>query len=426
MDPLRWRLSVLMFLVYAVPGAWGPLFAYYLHKHLHFSPQETAWACCTSALGALTAPLLWGQVADRWLATQHCISLCSFAAAVLLFSLTFWTSPLAVFVTAWSFWFFMVPVFSLTTSLTFRHLSKPEKQFGPVRMWGTVGWVAGGVLLSCWLMEPDFLEVPRHWLRPDSPHSELADAFRLGAVLAFVLALFALLLPHTPPNPRPAFNLESQVQPAQADNPLATRARWYWTLFDAPLLAFRLCRQRPIAVFCFCMFGLYITMPFSGQMTPLVLDRLGVPEAWIASTLTIAQSLEILALAFLPVILLRLEEKGTLLLGIASWAAALAILTLGQPTWLVIASLGLHGLYITCFLVAGQVFVNRRAPKDIRASAQALLQFINGFGLLLGHLLAGWMRQVQEDDFSRAFAPAAILATALVVFFILGFRLRRD
>ncbi|MCI0738905.1 MAG: MFS transporter [Gemmataceae bacterium] len=422
MDPLRWRLSVLMFLVYAVPGAWGPLFSLYLHEELHFTPQETAWACCTSALGALSAPLLWGQVADRWLATQHCISLCSFASGILLYFLTLWSSPWAVFLTAWGFWFFMVPVFSLGTSLTFRHLPKPDKQFGLVRMWGTVGWMGMGLLLTHWFSEPAYLAILRDWLHPATHHSAFTDAFRLGSFLALTLALYAWTLPHTPPAPRSIFS----SGPGGSKGASAPLRKWFWSLLDAPLLAFRLCRQPPIAVFCFCMFGLYVTMPFSGQMTPLLLRQLGVDRADIPVTLTLAQSLEILTLGFLPIILLRLEEKGTLLLGIASWALALAVLTWGQPAWLVIASLGLHGVYITCFLVAGQVFVNRRAPKDIRASAQALLQFINGFGLLLGHLLAGWLRQLQGGDFGRAFAPAAILATALVVFFILGFRLRRD
>src|SRR5207302_289496 len=148
-----------------------------------------------------------------------------------------------------------------------------------------------------------------------------------------------------------------------------------WSAFEAPLLACQLFRQRSFLVFCVCLMGLYITMPFSSQLTPLLLRDLGVPKTWLPATLTIAQSLEVATLALLPVLLLRLEVKGTLLLGMLAWTVVLTVMALGQPDWLVIASLGLHGVYITCFLVAGQVFVNQRAQIDIRASAQALLQF---------------------------------------------------
>src|SRR5205807_1897625 len=107
------------------------------------------------------------------------------------------------------------------------------------------------------------------------------------------------------------------------------------------------------------------------------------------------------------ILLLRLEMRGTLVLGIVSWTTVLAVLAWGRPTWLVIACLGLQGIFITCYLVAGQVFVNSRARHDFRASAQGMLQFINGAGLLLGHLLVGWMRGGTPGDFVVPFATAA-------------------
>ena len=113
-------------------------------------------------------------------------------------------------------------------------------------------------------------------------------------------------------------------------------------------------------------------------------------------------------------------------LGILAWAGALVVLALGRPAWLVIGSLGLHGIFITCFLVAGQVYVNRRAPGDVRASAQALLQFINGMGLLVGHLSVGWVRWLCSEDFTLSFAPAAILAIVLAVVFALDFHAAPD
>jgi MFS family permease len=401
------RLGALMFLQYAVLGAWVPLFSLILTE-LEFSPAEIAWASTTSALGSLLGPLPWGQIADRVLATERCISLCSFASGILLFVVSELRAPWAVFLVMLGFWFFMVPLISLGTALTFRHLAAPERQFGPVRMWGTIGWVTANLLLAGWFADPDFVCACMAYVRPLQPLSELADAFRLGGVFAFVLSVYAWTLPSTPPSP-----VRLEVH--------AARSRWAAT-FEAPLLAMRLLRKRSVLVLCTCLMGLYITFPFSIQLTPLLLEHSGVTRAWLPATLTIAQSLEITSLALLPLIVLRLEEKGTLVLGIFAWALALTVLTLGEPLWLVIASLGLHGIFITCFLVAGQVYINRQAAKDIRASAQALLQFINGIGLFSGNLLVGAIRTLDVRSFAPAFGVAAVLASVLAVLFLVGFR----
>lgn len=411
--PPRWlhiRLGLLMFLQLSIPGAWFPLFPVYL-KGLGFSPTEVAWCCSTSALAAMLAPLFWGQVADRWVAAQRCISLCAMATGVLLFALARVSHPLPMFLVSLASWFFMIPVFTLATALTFRQLSSPEKQYGPVRMWGTIGWVAAGLTLTAWLSRPESFEGLQGWMGFDQTAIDLSDSLRLGGTLAFVLSCYALTLPATPPFPR--------RQDVAGGNRL-------WAGLEATIVAFGLFRKRSFCVFCVCLFGLYLTMPFSHQMTPLVLQQQGVSEEWLPSALTVAQSLEAFTLGILPVIRLRLGEKGTLFLGIAAWTVALGVLTIGRPTGLVIASLGLHGIYVCCFLVAGQVFVNRHAPPDIRASAQALLQCVNGIGLFVGHQLAGWLRSQAGGDVGPAFGTATVIAGVLVVVFVLGFRTGPD
>ena len=406
---MRIRLSALMFLQYAVMGSWVPLFTLIL-KERGFTPVETGWACATGALGALVAPLPWGQIADRWLAAQRCISICAFLCGMFLWMLSELTTPWPVFLVTLGFWFFMTPALSLGNSLTFRHLPAPDRQFGPVRMWGTIGWMAANLFLGCWFADSEFLCACLAYVRPAHSASELADAFRLGGTLAFILSLFALTLPNTPSSlPR------AGIAKAHARS-------WLWSAFDAPLLTLRLFRQRAFLVFCVCLTGLYIAFPCSTQLTPLLLGELGVPRAWLPATLTIAQASEVAALWLLPVVLRSLSLKATLLLGMAAWTIALTVLAIGEPVWLVIASLGLHGVFISCFLVAGQIFVNQRAQKDIRTSAQAMLQFLNGMGLLAGNLLVGWVRSLDGERFTSPFALAAALAGTLCVVFLLSFR----
>jgi MFS family permease len=387
-EGLRWRLSVLMFLLYGVPGAWCPLFSLRLEE-LGFTPLETGWAFTTQALASLVAPLAAGQVADRWWPAERCLSFCALAAGALLWLLAELTSPAAVFATALAFWLAMVPVLTLGVSLSFSHLPSPERDFGGVRVWGTVGWVVPGWLLGYWFTEPAWLGMARSG-------RDLADAFRLGGVLALALGLYAWMLPHTPPRRR----AESWL---------------------APLAALRLLRERSFAVYCAAALGLYLTLPFLQQVVPLLLEHLGIPRPWWGPALTISQSMEIFALVLLPWLLLRVGVRGTMLLGLLAWGTGMTVMAVGQPTWLVVASLGCNGLCICCFLVAGQVFVNSRARGDIRASAQGLLAFTNGLGLFLGSLLVGWVRELTGGAFPPTLAVGAVLAAALVVLFFAGF-----
>ena len=132
--------------------------------------------------------------------------------------------------------------------------------------------------------------------------------------------------------------------------------------------------------------------------------------------------MEIAALGLLPMFLLRLGVRGSMLLGLAAWASYLSLLALGRPTALVIASLSLNGVCVCCFLVAGQVFVNSRAHGDMRASAQALLTFTNSLGMLVGNLVVGWVRTRFDEAFPPTFAVGAAITAGLFAVFLLGFR----
>src|ERR1051325_4290382 len=101
-----------MFLQYAVPGAWVPVFTLHLTE-LSFTHVQISWACAASALATLVGPIVAGQVADRWLAAQHCVAGCALLAGGLLWLLAELTDPAAVFWVALAFWLVMVPASTL-------------------------------------------------------------------------------------------------------------------------------------------------------------------------------------------------------------------------------------------------------------------------------------------------------------------------
>lgn len=382
---LRPRLSLLMFLQYAFPGAMLPLYRAHLQA-LSFGEVESAWCCAAHPLATVLTVMLVGQVADRYLAAERCLAVCAALAGAALWVLAGLKGLPAVFVATLVFWVLTSPLIMLGTTVCFHHLRRPEMEFGAVRLWGTVGWMA-----PAWLL---FAGRVAGWWEP-SEGTTIA-LFRLGSVFAFLLSVYAFSLPPTPPRPERGGL--------------------------APLAALRLLRGWPFAVYSLCTVGVCMTLPFTTQATPLLLEHLGVPDLWLSPALTLSQVAEVLSMAMLPVMMLRFGLRGTMLVGLGAWTAALSVLTVGRPVELVVSSLGFNGLCITGFLVTGQVFVNRQADGDLRASVQALLTFVNGLGMLVGNLLVGWVRWLNGGEFTRTFAVGAAIMAGLLLLFLVGFR----
>ncbi|MFO0879219.1 MAG: MFS transporter [Gemmataceae bacterium] len=371
---MSFRLSLMMFLQWAVPGTLVPLYSIRLQHDLGFSPALTGMCCATQAAAGVVSSLIAGQVADRYLSAEKSMSICAVLAGIDLCVLASLREPVGVFLATLFFWIVTGPMLLYGTTISFHHLPEPNRQFGPIRMWGTVGWMVIGWVMATWTGDP----------------------LHLGAAVAFLIAGYALTLPHTPPR-----------------RPTESSKRF------APLEAVSLLRLPAFSIYCICMFGACITFPFTTQNTPLLLRELGISVPWVTPTLTLAQTTEVVGLALLPALFFHLGVRGTMLLGLGAWLVAMCVLSVGKPLELVLASMGLNGLYITGFMVAGQVFVNSLAEGDFRASVQGLLGCINGIGTLVGNLLAGWLREWTEGRLPPTFAVAAgITATSLVLFLI--------
>lgn len=391
---LHFRLSVLIFLAFAILGAWLPVFSLHL-KNLGFSPEATAWASSANAIGALLAPIIWGQIADRWLSMDRCIFVTAIVSGLGLFALAELSDPGLVIAMCIAIWLFLIPVVGLTAACVFRQLDHPDRDYGWIRVWGTIGWVATGWMLTGLL----------EWWTPAGTTADYADSLRLGGAASFAMAVYALTLPNVPPKA-----IES-----------AAARSWIGSLIDAPLRALKLFGNRSYVIYSICMFGMNVTLPFTIQLNPLLLKKLEVSEGMTPLYLTASQSTEVLFLFLLPFLLQRFGMKPVMLAGALSWTAGLGVLSVGEPVEIVLASFVTHGVFICCFFIAGQVFVNRLATHDIRASAQGILLFISGSGLLVGHLLVGWLRSITQENFTLAFGCGAGVAGTMMILFLVGF-----
>jgi predicted MFS family arabinose efflux permease len=366
-----------MFLQWAIPGTLIPLYSVRLERELGFDPVTTALCSATQAVAAVFSSLLTGQIADRWLSAEKMLSICASLASLILCVLAELRQPIPVFLATFAFWMFTAPMLMLGTTVSFAHLKSPGRQFGPVRMWGTVGWMVVGWVLGLWRGDP----------------------LHVGAMIALAVALYGMSLPSTPP--KPATGQGHRL---------------------APLQAIKLLKNPSFAIFMLCVLGSGITFPFTTQTTPLLLAELGISRADLYTTLSLAQTTEVIGLGVLPAILQRLGMRGTMIVGLTAWTIAICVLWIGQPVQLIIGSLPLNGLYITGFMVAGQVYLNSQSEGDIRASLQGLQVFVSGMGLLIGNLLAGWLRQRTGGDLPATFATAFAITVGMLLLFLVGFR----
>ncbi len=192
------RLSAMMFLQYAIWGAWLPLLYPYLLGHRGFSLDQVGMILAAGAVGAIFGPFIAGQVADRYFDTGKFLAVSHILGAVLVW----------VLASAESFGLFLglsllyglvyAPTLALTNSLCFHHLTDRDKQFGPIRLWGTIGWIVAGIAMGHWLFVHHTPEGTDALIKA-AQDAGRADAFRLSAILGLIMGIYCLTLPHTPP-----------------------------------------------------------------------------------------------------------------------------------------------------------------------------------------------------------------------------------
>ncbi len=196
---MKLRLSVMMFLQYAIWGAWLPILFPYLKGQLGFSLDQISSIFAAGAAGAIIGPFIAGQFADRFFATEKFLGVSHLIGAALVFALAEATTYHAFLRLSIVYGLVYSPTLALTNSISFHHLEDRDRDFGRVRLWGTIGWIFAGIAVGHWLGSRHSpagvsgTELEAAW------NAGRADAFRLSALLGGLLGLFCFTLPHTPP-----------------------------------------------------------------------------------------------------------------------------------------------------------------------------------------------------------------------------------
>ena len=388
---VSWRLSVMMFLEYVIWGSWLPLLALYLTRSLHFTGTEIGWIFATQAIASVTALFVSGQIADRYMPTERFLALSHLVGGLAMFALawqeTFWSFFVVMLVYTLAY----VPTLSLTNSICFHHLKDAQKEFGRVRLWGTIGWIA-----ASWPFV--FILAGKEGASLDAA---LGSIFVVAGLASLALAAFCLFLPKTPP---------------------ATQV----TQKNAPFAAIKLLAVPSIAVLFVVTFLDALVHQCYFQWTSPFLAKIGVPENMIMPAMSLGQISEIVTMGGLGFFLKRLGWRRIMIFGILGHVVRFAIYSLGGPVWLVVGSNIVHGFCYAFFFATVYIFVDEKFPRDARASAQGLFNFlILGLGPFVGSLLWGRLGDVYRTadgvDFSRLFLVTAGVGLVAVIILFLGF-----
>ncbi len=372
---LRVLLSAMMFLTYASWGAWTPILALTLSNRLNATGTQVGAVYGVLWLACIITPFIGGQLVDRLMPSQVFLGIASAVCALAAWMMSQQQSIGGLIGWMWVWSVAFAPTLGITNSIAFHHLSRDgaseaeqERDFAIIRTAGTIGWIVAGFLLTWYLTQRPPVSKGT-W----APYEEMQLAALFGAVLAVV----AFLLPNTPPS--------------KDANP------WAFTK------AFSLFKMVPgFAVFMLISFVVSTEFQFFYVLSAPFLQSAGVTGDYVPVTKTVSQIAEIVSLAvLLPISLKFLGMRKTLVLGVLAWPLRYFIFALGQPLWLVIVSLAFHGIGFAFVFVTSQIYVDRVAPKDIRASAQGLLTLVTlGFGNWLGTIFCGRLK-----DYYTTFVP---------------------
>jgi nucleoside transporter len=385
------RLSLMMFLEYVIWGSWLPLLALYLSRFLGFSGTDIGWVFGTLAIASVTAVFVSGQLADRYLSTERFLAISHLLGGLAMFALPFQKSFWPFFLAMLVHNLMYVPTLSLTNSICFHHLKDAKRDFGRVRMWGTIGWIA-----ASW----PFVFILKG--KEDAAlETALTGIFWMAGATSIILAIYSLTLPHTPPSHTGEKN--------------------------APFEAIKLLAVPSIAILFVVTFMDSLVHACYFQWTSPFLAEIGLAENLIMPAMSIGQIAEIGTMAVLGVFLKKLGWRKIMAFGILGHAIRFAIYSLGGPVWLVVASNVVHGFCYAFFFATVYIFVDECFPKDARASAQGLFNLlILGLGPFLGNLLWGKFADVLTAggsiDFRTLFLAPTALAIVAMLTLLIGFK----
>jgi nucleoside transporter len=386
------RLSVMMFLQFFAWGAWAVSVGPFMDS-LGMPAGVVAWVYSVGPVAAIASPFFLGMVADRFFATERVLAAMHVLGGLILCAIPYVTRAGSAASTAFVLMLLLhmlcyMPTLGLTNTLAFHNMTDQEKQFPLIRVFGTIGWIVANLVVSAWL------------------HADRSPVqFYVAGGAAILLGLYSLTLPHTPP---PAAGKKASAHDILGLDSLA------------------LMRQRSFAVFMISSFLICIPLAAYYSWAGIFVGDMGVKD--VAARMSFGQMSEIFFMLVMPLCFARLGVKWMLMVGMLAWVARYGLFAAAAPErvmWMVLIGIILHGVCYDFFFVTGQIYVDRKAPVNIRGQAQGFLVLVTqGLGMLIGQQLMGsivtrYTAGTVRNWHSIWLLPCLFAAVIAVAFFLL-------
>jgi len=407
------RLGTMMFLQYALWGAWLPVTARYLSASisdggLGFSGGQIGMILgLAGSIGAIASPFIAGQIADRYFSTERILAFLVTTGAIVKWVTASQTDYQSWLVLSIIYSVLYMPTLALSNSISFAHIDDQENDFPKIRVWGTIGWiVASWAFPMIWLQT----DLQLQWMPPfivgaEIPNvtSRLADALKFSSIISISYGAFCFLLPHTPPK-------------RDAVEKLAFKK------------AFDLFQYSSFTILVVASLAVSIIHQIYFLQTGPFLSHIGIPDSQIGPAMTIGQFAEILAMAYLGFFLKRLGFKKVITIGIAAYFFRYAIFgTAMLPVWIIVVSQVFHGFCYAFFFATAYIYVDKLADQDVRHSAQTVFGIIIlGGGPVIGGWLSGYLQNMYTVDnvfsFSNFWYTMSAIGLVTMIFFFMLFQ----
>jgi len=399
MNQINIRLSLMMFLQFFIWGGWFVTLGTFLGNNLSATGAQMAMAYSTQSWGAIIAPFIIGLIADRYFNAERILGILHLFGAFLMYQMYSSQDFAGFYPYVLTYMIAYMPTLALVNSVAFRQMEDPSKEFSKIRVWGTIGWIVAGLVIS-YLFSWDSQQAIAEGM--------LKNTFLMVAIASFALGIFSFTLPSTPPT-------ADKGEKLKIGDILG-------------LDALGLLKDRNFAVFFFSSILICIPLAFYYQNANPFLAEIGVANP--TGKMTIGQVSEVAFMLLLPVFLNRFGIKKTLLFGMLAWALRYALFAFGDADGLVfmlLLGIALHGVCYDFFFVSGQIYTDSKAGEKFKSSAQGMITLATyGVGMLVGFWVAGKITDYFVIDGGHNWQsiwlfPAAF-AVLVFVIFVLAFK----
>jgi nucleoside transporter len=385
-------LSSMMFLQYYIWGSWYVTMGTFMSKYLGSTGIQIGAAYSALAIATMISPFFVGMVADRFFAAQKVMGLLHIIGGILLFLASRITTNGAFYWIILLYSLAYMPTIALSNSVAFRQMNDIGKQFPPIRVFGTVGWVISGFMISLLGIEQTPL------------------TFYMAAIVSVVLGLYSFMLPNTPPQ-------ESATSSAKSVMGI-----------DALVLF----KDKSYLIFFIAAIFVCIPLSFYFGFANLYLNQSGMENT--AGKMVMGQISEALFILAIPFLFNRIGVKKMLLIGMTAWILrylCFAFGNMGVNLWMLYAGIILHGVCYDFFFVTGYMYTEKKSNERIKSAAQGLFTFVTyGLGMFIGTWFSGFVTTYysmgQAYQWRNIWFVPAYIAVAVLICFIFFFREKRE